>query len=204
MKKSIFIFLFAVNILCGSTIRVPELSPKYIEAIRDYQKKHPGPLTIKVEEEQDAIQQMFGWAEWITGKTENKDSQGLGDLIPVKSLATWAFGSTIVSYGAGFYVIYRAYRLLNQAGSWTNSLGGREDDEIILYVRQGNNKILQNTYLGEIKREKEILQRYLKFHKLLKGLRMRWMFVQNRAYDEHIAERVNRLSALERKVREQF
>jgi hypothetical protein len=203
MKKIFLSFFLLINALEPKTIKVENFDDGTVEGIRDYLQKHPGPLTVKIEGEQNMLQKALGLGEWAMG-TSDSVGTSTGGLLSVKSLAQWAFGGTVVSYGAGIYVIYRAYRLIKQLGSWTHSLGDHEDDEVILYVRQGNNKELQNKYMSEIKKEKEILLRYLRLHKSLQNLHIRWLFPQNKAYDRCILEREKRLDVLERKVREQF
>ncbi len=195
----LFAFLGNVSYIQPVTVVVKELSDTEIASLRNYQKQYPNGFTIQVNPNQTVMNKLVGWGEWITGTVPTTNTETTGWL-SIKPLVQWAFGTTVVSYCATAYVIYRAYHLLKKIGTWTNWLGKESDDEIILYVRR-NAQEHSSVCLSSIKDEIALLDRYIFVHNKLQELHLRWLFPQNKAYDECIVERVERLKALERKLR---
>lgn len=198
MKKYFLFFLFYTH-LSAKTVLVPDLSAKSIEVIRDYQSKHPGPLMIKVEGEKSIFQTAIEYGEAILGKTDVATGK-IDNLGLLKPMLQWAFGGTIASYSAGFYLIYRAYKLLRTIGSWTFAASKGNEEELVLYIRKTQTKALQQDSLQKLRQEKDVLEKYLTLHIWLCRWRIRKLFLFNKSIHRSIVKSYKRLCALERKL----
>lgn len=178
------------------TLFIKEFSDDTIAQLRIYEKKYPQGFTVQVKPDQTVMGKITEWGEWITGSAP--DNQSLLNWSSFKPFIQYTLGGTVVSYCAIIYIIYRAYYLLKKIGTWTHWLGKEHDDEIILYVRK-KEKEHSLLCLSSIKDEIILLERYLLIHKQLEKMHIRWLFPQNKANDEYIAQTVTRLKALERK-----
>ena len=202
MKKHFLLFLICTS-LTATTLRVPDLSQESIEGLRAYQSNNPGPLTIKVEGEKSLFQTVFEWGEIFLGKG-NSPTEAVNELGLLKPILQWVVGGTVMSYGTGFYLIYRAYTLLRVVGSWTFAASQQNEDEMVLYIRKMQTKTLQKKSLQEIKKEKVILGQYLKVHTLLCRWKIRKLFLYNQASHRSIVKSYNRLCVLEKKLCEMY
>lgn len=194
--KMFFILLFFCIHLQATTIRIPDLSLKSIEALKNYQIDHPGPLTVKIEGEISTLQALIEYGEKFVGKADTVAGQ-MDSLGLFKPILQWAVGGTMASYGAGFYLIYRAYKLLRTIGSWTSAANQHNEEELVLCVRRTQKKAMQQKYLKEIREEKEVLAKYLKIHVYLCRWHMRKLFLYDRASHRSIVKSYNRLCSLE-------
>ena len=201
MKK---LFLLVLFLLCNRaqavpTIQIADLSPLTIEGLRNYQAKNSGSFVIKVQGKDTWWRSMTEYGESFFSKTEDtiKEVDGLGLLKP---LLKYAVGSTVASYGAGFYAIYHAYKLIKTIGSWVCIAEQKNDEELVLYVRKIQTKKGHQKYLQEIKKEKDILERYLKIHIYLCKWNIRKLFPYNKASHKSIIKTHKRLTALEGKL----
>ena len=194
--KTFFLLLFFCIHLQATTIKISDLSQNTIEGLRDYQRKHPGPLTVKIEGETSTLQTLIEYGEKFVGKADTTAGQ-MNSLGLLKPILQWAVGGTAASYGAGFYLIYRAYNLLRTIGSWTSSANQHSEEELVLYVRRTQKKTLQKQYLKEIRKEKEILAKYLKIHVYLCRWHIRKLFLYDKASHRSIVKSYKRLCALE-------
>ncbi|MFT6765397.1 MAG: hypothetical protein ACJAZS_000274 [Alteromonas naphthalenivorans] len=196
MKKTLLFLACLYSQTQATTIRVKDLSYKSIEALREYQQNNPGPLTIKIEGERTVFDTVVGWGEWAS-ETADTATGELDKWGMAKPILKWALGGAFMSYGATFYVIYRAYKLLKTIGSWSNSVGQSNDEELMLYVRQLDKTIIRQKYLQEIKREKTVLELYLKMHKHLCRWHIRKVFPYDETVHRSIVKSFERLCALE-------
>lgn len=197
MKKCILFFFFCMK-LYAPTIQITDLSQKNIETLREYQKNNPGPLIVKIEGEQTILQSLLEWGEWIFGQTEKTGH--MDGWFFIKPILQGIMGGAFVSYGAIFYIIYRAYRLLKTVGSWAYSADKTNDEELILYIRQIQTKTSQKYHLQEIKKEKNILEQYFKIHRYLCRWRIRKFFPYDKVLHGSLVKSYKRLCAVEKQL----
>ncbi len=198
MKKHFLLFLFCGS-LSAATLKIPDFSPKNIEGIQNYLKVHPGDLTIKIEGPKTIFQTIVGYSEVILGKADSTAGT-MNDLGLLKPILKTIVGGTAASYGAGFYLIYRAYKLLRVVGSWTFAASKQNEEEMVLYIRKTQTKKLQKKSLQEIKEEKDTLAQYLKLHTYLCRWKIRRLFLYDRATHRSIVESYQRLCSVESKL----
>lgn len=198
MKTILLLLFFSVH-LQATTIKLPDLTPENIAYLLEYHNRNPGPLTVKIEGERTFFQTIMSYGESFFEKADTTTGalDGFGLLKPILQ---WAVGSTVASYGAGFYFIYRAYKLLRIVGSWTSSANKQSEEELVLYIRTIQKKTVQKKYLKEIREEKEILEKYLKFHVYLCRWRIRKLFLYDKASHRSIVKSYKRLCALEERL----
>lgn len=196
--KILFLFLFICTPLYSPIYSFSDLSDENIVKMRQIRNNNSGEVDFRIGEGGGySFQDLVGWGEKLAGQKATVTG-GFDKWSLIKPVVKWAVGGTVASYGAGFYLVYRAYSLLNAIGSWTSSASYQSEEDLILYVRKTQKKMLQQKYLKEIKKEKEILSKYLKIHVLLCRWHIRKLFLYDRASHRSIVKSYKRLCALER------
>lgn len=202
--KVFFLLLFFCTPLYSTVYSFSDLSDQNVAKMRQIKNSNSGEVNFRVGEGGGYLfQDLLGWGEKLAGQVTTP-TDGCNRWSLAKPVMKWVFGGTVTSYGAGFYLIYRAYNLLKTIGSWTSSANQQSEEELILYVRQTQKKTLQKKYLKEIREEKEILAKYLKIHILLCRWHIRKLFLYNEASHRAIAKSYKRLCALEKQLGESY